>query len=584
MTTILNQHEDYQQAEEAYGFPLIIKQLLNRAKVASTQQTISYADKVTYTYAEFFKRVNRLANVLKNMDLQAGDVVAVMDWDSHRYLEAYFAVPMSGMILQTVNVRLAEDKVLYTINHAKPKALLLNAEFEPMAKNYRHEAPSIEKIIWLDDAGFDDIGFEGTGFEGTGFDDAEYSEDNIKAKQVSMPDYVEGEYEAMLAAASDEFDFPDFDENTIATTFYTSGTTGDPKGVFFTHRQIVLQTLSSTLASALSAEGQGARYNDVYMPMTPLFHVHAWCWPYGATMIGLKQVYPGRYVSEVLVDLIERHKVTLSHGVPTILQMLIKEMATRGRKFNGLKLSVGGSKLNEGLAEAALESGIEFISGFGMSESCPVLARMAFGDQTNAMTTTEEINYRCLSGSPIMLVSMEIWDANGKALPMDGESTGELVVRAPWLTQSYFKNLDAGNELWRGGWMHTQDIACIAPDGTLKITDRLKDVIKSGGEWVSSLEVENILSFHPSVAEVAVIGVADEKWGERPLALVVLKPEHVDIKADAILALGHQAVEKGYLPKYGVPSEIKFLVEMPKTSVGKLDKKKMRMMYAEKLI
>ena len=564
MTTILNQHEDYQQAQEAYGFPLIIKQLLNRAKIASKDQTISYADKVTYTYAEFFKRVNRLANVLKNMGLQAGDVVAVMDWDSHRYLEAYFAVPMSGMILQTVNVRLAEDKVLYTINHSKPKALLLNAEFEPMAKNYRHEAPSIEKIIWLDDV--------------------QYGENDTKTEQANMPDYVEGEYEAMLAAASDEFDFPDFDENTIATTFYTSGTTGDPKGVFFTHRQIVLQTLSSTLASALSAEGQGARYNDVYMPMTPLFHVHAWCWPYGATMIGLKQVYPGRYVSEVLVDLIEQHKVTLSHGVPTILQMLIKEMATRGRKFNGLKLSVGGSKLNEALAEAAIESGIEFISGFGMSESCPVLARMAFGDQTSAMTTTEQINYRCLSGSPIMLVSMELWDANGKSLPMDGESTGELVVRAPWLTQSYFKNPDAGDELWRGGWMHTQDIACITADGTLKITDRLKDVIKSGGEWVSSLEVENILSFHPCVAEVAVIGVADEKWGERPLALVVLKPDHTDIKAEDILALGHQAVEKGYLPKYGVPSEIKFLVEMPKTSVGKLDKKKMRMMYAEKLI
>ena len=568
MTSILNQHEDYQQAQEAYGFPLIIKQLLNRAKIASTDQTISYADKVTYTYAEFFKRVNRLANVLKNMGLQAGDVVAVMDWDSHRYLEAYFAVPMSGMILQTVNVRLAEDKVLYTINHSKPKALLLNAEFEPMAKNYRHEAPSIEKIIWLDDTQYDE-------------DD---TKNDTKTEQASMPDYAEGEYEAMLVAVSDEFDFPDFDENTIATTFYTSGTTGDPKGVFFTHRQIVLQTLSSTLASALSAEGQGARYNDVYMPMTPLFHVHAWCWPYGATMIGLKQVYPGRYVSEVLVDLIEQHKVTLSHGVPTILQMLIKEMATRGRKFNGLKLSVGGSKLNEALAEAALESGIEFISGFGMSESCPVLARVAFGDQTSTMTTTEQINYRCLSGSPIMLVSMEIWDENGKALPMDGESTGELVVRAPWLTQSYFKNPDAGDELWRGGWMHTQDIACITADGTLKITDRLKDVIKSGGEWVSSLEVENILSFHPCVAEVAVIGVADEKWGERPLALVVLKPEYVDIKAEDILALGHQAVEKGYLPKYGVPSEIRFLAEMPKTSVGKLDKKKMRIMYEEKLI
>lgn len=574
MTSILNQHEDYQQAQDAYGFPLIIKQLLNRAKIASTNQTISYADKVTYTYAEFFKRVNRLANVLKNMGLQAGDVVAVMDWDSHRYLEAYFAVPMSGMILQTVNVRLAEDKVLYTINHAKPKALLLNAEFEPMAKNYRHDAPSIEKTIWLDDTELYD----------TKLDNEKYGEYEPQTDRSSMPDYVEGEYESLLAAASDAFDFPDFDENTIATTFYTSGTTGDPKGVFFTHRQIVLQTLASTLASALNAEGQGARYNDVYMPMTPLFHVHAWCWPYGATMIGLKQVYPGRYLAPRLVDLIEQHKVTLSHGVPAILQMLLKEMAARGRKFDGLKLLLGGSKLNEGLAKAAIESGIEFMSGFGMSESCPVLSRAVFDDKTDSMEMKEQLNYRCLSGSPIMLVSMEIWDENGKPQPMDGKSTGELVIRAPWLTQSYFKNSDAGNELWEGGWMHTQDIASISSSGTLSITDRLKDVIKSGGEWISSLEVETIFSFHPSVADVAVIGVPDERWGERPLALVVLKPDYADTKAADILALGHQAVEKGYLPKYGVPNEIKFLLEMPKTSVGKLDKKRMRMMCAEKLI
>ncbi|WP_201509260.1 long-chain-fatty-acid--CoA ligase [Psychrobacter alimentarius] len=579
MTSILNKHEDYQQAQDAYGFPLIIKQLLNRAKIASTNQTISYADKVTYTYAEFFKRVNRLANVLKTMGLQAGDVVAVMDWDSHRYLEAYFAVPMSGMILQTVNVRLAEDKVLYTINHAKPKALLLNAEFEPMAKNYRQDAPSIEKIIWLDDTQFNK-----TKLDDTKLDNTKYGEYEPQTEQISMPDYVEGEYEALLAAASDAFDFPDFDENTIATTFYTSGTTGDPKGVFFTHRQIVLQTLASTLASALNAEGQGARYNDVYMPMTPLFHVHAWCWPYGATMIGLKQVYPGRYLAPRLVDLIEQHKVTLSHGVPAILQMLLKEMAARGRKFDGLKLLLGGSKLNEGLAKAAIESGIEFMSGFGMSESCPVLSRAVFDDKTDSMEMKEQLNYRCLSGSPIMLVSMEIWDENGKPQPMDGKSTGELVIRAPWLTQSYFKNSDAGNELWQGGWMHTQDIASISSSGTLSITDRLKDVIKSGGEWISSLEVETIFSFHPSVADVAVIGIPDERWGERPLALVVLKPDYVDTKAADILALGHQAVEKGYLPKYGVPSEIKFLSEMPKTSVGKLDKKRMRMMCAEKLI
>ncbi|HCI31702.1 MAG TPA: long-chain fatty acid--CoA ligase, partial [Psychrobacter sp.] len=469
---------------------------------------------------------------------------------------------MSGMILQTVNVRLSEDKVLYTVNHAAPKALLLNAEFAPMIKDYRDDAPSIKHVIWADDA----------------------EDDNASSEKAELPDYVDGEYEALLAAASDEFDFPDFDENTIATTFYTSGTTGDPKGVFFTHRQIVLQTMASTLASALNAEGQGARYDDVYMPMTPLFHVHAWCWPYGATMIGLNQVYPGRYLAPKLVDLIEQHKVTLSHGVPAILQMLLKEMAARGRKFENLKLLLGGSKLNEGLAKAAIECGIEFMSGFGMSESCPVLSRAVFDDKTESMTLEDNLNYRCLSGSPIMLVSMEIWDENGQPQPMDGESTGELVIRAPWLTQSYFKNPDAGNALWKGGWMHTQDIACISADGTLSITDRLKDVIKSGGEWVSSLEVETILSFHPSVADIAVIGVPDTRWGERPLALVVLKPDYADTTSTDILALGHQAVERGHLPKYGVPSEVRFLSEMPKTSVGKLDKKRMRSMYSENLI
>ncbi|MDE0844775.1 MAG: AMP-binding protein, partial [Psychrobacter pacificensis] len=201
MTTILNQHDNYHQAEDAYGFPLIIKQLLNRAKIASTNQTISYADKVTYTYAEFFKRINRLANVLKNMGLQAGDVVAVMDWDSHRYLEAYFAVPMSGMILQTINVRLSEDKVLYTVNHAAPKALLLNAEFAPMIKDYRDDAPSIEHVIWADDAENDKAYADG---------------EKAGSEKAELPDYVDGEYEALLAAASDTFDFPDFDENTIA--------------------------------------------------------------------------------------------------------------------------------------------------------------------------------------------------------------------------------------------------------------------------------------------------------------------------------------------------------------------------------
>lgn len=547
---------DYQPANENYQYPLIIKHLLDRAKVASRNQKIHYADKLTYNYTDFFKRINRLANVLQSLTLQAGDVVAVMDWDTHRYLESYFAIPMSQLILQTVNIRLSEDKVLYTINHAKPKVLLLNSEFAPMIKNHRFDAPSVEHIIWLDDNG------------------------------TPIPDYLSeacvGEYEQLLSNASDEFDFADFDENTIATTFYTSGTTGDPKGVFFSHRQLVLHSLGLASSAGLNADGQGIRYSDVYMPVTPLFHVHGWGVPYLATMIGIEQVYPGRYVPEKLVDLIEQKGVSFTHGVPTILQMLLGEMAKRGRKFNGLKMIIGGSRLTEGLARNAVANGIEAYTAYGMSETCPVITLTVF-NKNEQLSVDEDIIRRTKTGAPTMLVDIQLWDSDNNAQPHDGMATGEVVVRSPWLTQSYFKNHDAGNGLWQGGYLHTQDIAKIDNNGFLQVTDRLKDVIKSGGEWVSSLEIETILSLHPSVADIAVIGVPDEKWGERPLALVVLKAEHPDTTADDILAIGYQAVERGIIPKYGVPSQVKFLELLPKTSVGKLDKKVMRDMFAKGL-
>ncbi|WFF37825.1 fatty acid--CoA ligase [Moraxella nasibovis] len=554
-------YQDYQSAHEAYAYPLLIKQLLNRAKVASKDQKIHYADRLTYTYADFFKRINRLANVLKSLDLQAGDVVAVMDWDSHRYLESYFAVPMSQYILQTVNIRLSPDKVLYTLNHAKPKVLLLNAEFAPMIQDYHLDVPSVEKVIWLDDGAFD-------------------------GAPNAIPDYMHslcaGEYEALLAAASEDFDFPDFDENTIATTFYTSGTTGDPKGVFFSHRQLVLHTLGITTAFALNAEKQGLGYGDVYMPVTPLFHVHGWGVPYMSTMIGIEQIYPGRYVPEKLVDMIEQKGVTFTHGVPTILQMLLGEMAKRGRKFDGLKMIIGGSRLTEGLARTAVANGVEAFTAYGMSETCPVITMSTF-NQKEVLSEDEDIIRRTKTGVPVALVDIQLWQGGERIDAQDEQSTGEIVVRAPWLTQSYFKNHDAGDELWQGGYLHTQDIAHINREGNLQVTDRLKDVIKSGGEWVSSLEIETILSLHPSVADIAVIGVPDEKWGERPMALIVKKPDCQETKAEDILALAEQAFERGMIPKYGIPSQVRFLEQLPKTSVGKLDKKVMRDMFAKGL-
>ncbi|MDO5650594.1 MAG: fatty acid--CoA ligase [Moraxella sp.] len=541
--------EGYHAADTAYSYPLIIKQLLNRARAVSLDQEIFYADKLSYTYRDLFKRISRLANVLTNMGLKKGDVVAVMDWDSHRYLECYFAIPMLGLVLQTVNIRLSEDKILYTINHAKPKALLLNAEFAPLIGNHRYDAPSIEQVIWLDDVGVD------------------------------APDYVMGEYEDLLANASDSFDFPDFDENTIATTFYTSGTTGNPKGVFFSHRQIVMHAMGVATGAALNPDNVGLRYSDVYMPITPMFHVNGWGIPYVATMIGLKQIYPGRYIPSLLVELVRTHKVSFTHCVPTILQMLLSEGERQDFDFGGLKMIIGGSRLTTALAKSALARGIEVFTAYGMSETCPVITVATFDGKT-PLTEDESLAIRVGTGVPVPLVDLQIWTDTGANQPQDGESVGEVVVRSPWLTQSYFKNHDAGNELWEGGYLHTQDIAHMDGKGVIKVTDRLKDVIKSGGEWISSLEIETILSLHPSVADIAVIGVPDDKWGERPLALVVKVPNADDTTADDILALANKAFERGMIPKYGIPSQLKFVEQIPKTSVGKHDKKTIRQLVA----
>ncbi|WP_227429576.1 fatty acid--CoA ligase [Psychrobacter sp. I-STPA6b] len=547
----------YTSAPQAYHFPLLIKQLLNRSRQTSSTQEILYADKKRFTYAELFNRINKLANVLADLKLEKGDVVAVMDWDSHRYLESYFAIPMSELIIQTVNIRLSPEKILYTINHAKPKVLLLNSEFAPLVKNYQFENSSIEHIIWLDDNGVSSEGVFG-----------------------GNQSRVVGEYEALLESASTEFDFPDFDENTIACTFYTSGTTGNPKGVFFSHRQLVLHALTEAASLGCLPPKQGLSYGDVYMPMTPMFHVLAWGFPFTATMVGLKQVYPGRYAPDVLMNLIKSEKVSLTHCVPTILQMLLKEAQSRNETFDGLKMIIGGSRLTEGLAKAALAQDIEVYTGYGMSETAPLISLTDFSLNEPAMTEEEDIQRRCMTGKPVLMVDAQIWNESGESLPHDNEQTGELVLRSPWLTQSYFKNPDAGEELWEGGYMHTQDIAKMRADGYITITDRLKDVIKSGGEWISSLEIETILSLHPAVADVSVIGVRDEKWGERPLAIIVLKPDHQDTQAKDIQAVAEQAAQKGMIPKYGVPEQYKFVTEMPKTSVGKHDKKAMREMYA----
>jgi fatty-acyl-CoA synthase len=350
-----------------------------------------------------------------------------------------------------------------------------------------------------------------------------------------------------------------------------------PKGVYFSHRQLVLHSLAELAALAMPGSQGRFHKDDVYMPITPMFHVHAWGFPYSATVAGVKQVYPGRYVPDLLLRLIKKEGVTFSHCVPTILQMLLTIPGSQEMDLSKWKVVIGGSALPKALAKAALERGIDVFAGYGMSETCPLLT---VGQVKSHMLTgnpDEEVDIRTKAGLPIPLVDLRVVDEQMNDVPHDGKASGEVVVRAPWLTQGYLRNPDASEQLWAGGYLHTNDIGNIDTKGYLQITDRIKDVIKTGGEWISSLELEDIISQHKGVSEVAVIGVKDEKWGERPMALIVLKGDYVDkVEKEEIKAHVKAYANKGIISKFGIPERIVFVDALDKTSMGKLNKKAMR--------
>ncbi|MFJ5299500.1 fatty acid--CoA ligase [Pseudomonas sp. NPDC088368] len=533
-------------ADGAYQYPLLIKSLLMSGSRYEKSREIVYRDQSRYSYLTLNERICRLANVLTEAGVKAGDTVAVMDWDSHRYLECMFAIPMIGAVIHTINVRLSPDQILFTMNHAEDKFVLVNSEFVPLYNCFASKLTTVEKTLLLTDTA---------------------------DKTADLPNLV-GEYETLLAAASPHYRFEDFDENSVATTFYTTGTTGNPKGVYFTHRQLVLHTLAVATIMG-SVEGQLCS-DKVYMPITPMFHVHAWGVPYAATMLGVKQVYPGRYDPELLVELWRKEKVTFSHCVPTIMQMVLNAKAAKDVDFTGWNIIIGGSSLNRSLYEAAKAKGIQLTGAYGMSETGPLVSVAHLNDELMAGSEDERITYRIKAGTPGVLVEAAIVDSEGNFLPSDGETQGELVLRAPWLTESYYREPQKGAELWAGGWLHTGDVATLDSMGGIDIRDRIKDVIKTGGEWVSSLELEDLCSRHPGVREVAVVGVADPQWGERPFALLVVREGHV-VDAKALKEHLKPFVEQGHINKWAIPSQIALVTEIPKTSVGKLDKKKIRL-------
>ena len=532
-------------APGAHDFQLLIKNILAYSLMLEPEREIVYSNKHRYNYYALNKRIRQLANLLQDLRLTGGAPVAVLDYDSHRYLECYFAIPMTGNVLHTVNWRLSPAQILYTIRHAKDEVIIVHEDFLPLIESFEGQMPSVKHIIVTTDE---------------------------SASKVNK--YAH--YEALLAAMPDKYDFPDFDEDAVATMFYTTGTTGDPKGVYYTHRQLVLHTyhLAATFGFVAGATGRFGS-DDVYMPLTSMFHVHAWGFPYLATMYSLKQVYVGKFDSANVLQLVSNEKPTFSHCVPTILQMLFSKAEEIPTDFTGWKIVSGGAAMPESLAKKAIQKGIDLRASYGMSETCPVICGGYIPLHCKDKDIDWQAKARSRTGMPPAFVEMKIADEYGNEVPHDDYTTGEILVRAPWLTQGYLHDDERGAQLWTGGYLHTGDVATINKHNAIRIADRIKDVIKSGGEWISSLALENYIGQHPAVAEVAVVGIPDQQWGERPYALVV-PASGKTLTRETLRDHLQQFIDNGQLSKWAMPEHFEWVTAIPKTSVGKIDKKEIR--------
>ena len=490
-----------------------------------------------YTIGEAGRRIAQLAHALKAMGVEHGDRVGVIGWNTYRQFEMYYAVGGIGAVLHTVNPRLGPENAAFVINHAEDDYLFYDSTFAPLIAALRPKLKTVKTFIALSQ-------------------DANARGDRS--------------YEELIAGKPQTIEWPEFDENTAVTMCYTSGTTGNPKGVVYSHRALVLQTICSLLPTAL-----GCKEGDVVLPVVPMFHVNAWNITYSAMMGGLKLIFPGpKLDGESLYELLDKEKVAYSLGVPTVWLALLQYLEKTGKTLPHLKKGLcGGSALPEALIRAYEKLGVELQQGWGMTEMSPLGTVNNLPPKIRALPLEERLKTQLLAGRAMPFVDMRIVSDAGRILPHDGEAEGRLQVRGPWIVKSYYKA--EGETLTADGWFDTGDVAAIDGDGFMRITDRAKDVIKTGGEWVSSIDVENAAMLHPGVAQAGVIGVHHPKWQERPL-LIVVKKEGQDPAADDI-----KAFLKDKLDKIAWPDAVEFIKEMPLGATGKVLKTELRKMFKD---
>ena len=494
-----------------------------------------------YTYADCAARARQLANAWASLGLQPGDAVGSIAWNNHRHLEAYFAVSGSGMVMHTCNPRLSPQQLIYIINHAEDQVVLFDATFAPLVKGIAAHCPQVRAWVCLAEAAHTPA------IDGVA---------NVLA------------YEDLIAPCSSAFDWPSFDERTAAALCYTSGTTGHPKGALYSHRSIVLNALSGCLPGVLALAP-----DQTILPVVPMFHINAWCIPYAAPLAGTKLVLPGpKLDGQSLYELMEAEAVTVSAGVPTIWQGLLAHVEQHGLKFSTMRrTAVGGSAMPQALIAKFMETyQVEVRHGWGMTETTAVATIGTLPPASGDWAPEQRHARLAKQGKSVFGIDIKVVDEAGATLPRDGTSQGELMVRGQWIVSGYYK---AERSPLVDGWFPTGDIATIDAEGVMQIRDRTKDVIKTGGEWISSIDLESAAMGHPAVAMAAVIGVKHPKWDERPLLFLVLKPGHAVTK-DEILAFVSERV-----PKWWVPDDVVFLDALPVGGTGKVQKADLRKQY-----
>ena len=491
-----------------------------------------------YTYADFADRTMRLAGALRDLGVRKGDRVATLAWNSHRHLEIYWAAPLSGAVLHTLNFRLSAQDLTYIINHAGDSVIFADASVYPMLAGIRDRIPCVKHIVLMKDTA-----------------------------DAAVPDGL-SEYEALLAASRPLTPWPSLSETDALGMCYTSGTTGHPKGVVYTHRGIFLHCMAQAMADTMAISE-----NDVILHVVPMFHANAWCVPFAAVMTGATQIFAGPNVQpRDICEIVQAEKVTFVGAVPTVW-IAIKELVEQdGYDISTIRcIPIGGSAAPRSLIEVFDKKfDATMMHAWGMTEMSPIGTLARLKSYMRDWREDDQYGVRAKQGYPVAGVDLRIVNDEGVEQPWDGQSMGEIQVRGPWVLKSYYNNPDAADRFTSDGWFRTGDVAVIDPEGYIQITDRTKDLIKSGGEWISSIDVESMIMGHPKVLEAAVIAVPHPKWVERPLACVVPKPGVAVAEGEIIDYL------RDKLARWALPDEVVIIDAVPKTSVGKFDKKVLR--------